>query len=294
MAYLQYRPTQTLFQYTSTDGFLGILRSKRLRLSDLRASNDPRELELGYERLMQALRTLLDDERQSENREGLSRLISSLAGYFERQQAFCCCFTLAVDELPMWGAYGQSYSGLAIGFRPSAILGIPGRVQQVQYLDAAQDKKFEELARNIAADVELYRNSKDILPWISAGANAVSVVMALKHQIWAYEKEIRIVYVQRIERPEGTISNFPVSKMPGGEPLFWREPLERTAGTRAVKYVEFPFGRFRDGKFDPARSIKTVIVGPNCSLSIAAVEAELKEQGFYDCVVKKSDCLIRV
>ena len=218
-----------------------------------------------------------------------------LTGYYDRLQAFCCWFSLAVDELPMWAAYGQSYSGLAIGFRPAAILGIPGRVQKVKYLDQPKEnEEFKELALKIAAQVDLHRDSNDIVPWISAGVDAIAATIALKHQIWAYEKEVRVVYVQRKERPEGALSKFPVSKMPKGELIYWREPLERKVGTRSVRYVEFPFGRFHDGKFDPARALKTIIVGPNCPLSATSVEAELKAQDFYDCVVKKSDYHIKV
>jgi hypothetical protein len=222
-------------------------------------------------------------------------MLGSLTGYFDRQQAFCGCFSLAVDELPMWAAYGQSYSGLAIGFRPAAILGIPGRVRKVKYLDPSkEDEEFKELALKIAAQVNLHRESNDIVPWISAGVDAIAATFALKHQIWAYEKEVRVVYVQGKERPEDGLAKFPVAKMPNGELIHWREPLERKSGTRSVQYVEFPFGRFHDGKFDPARAFKTIIVGPNCPLSVASVEAELKEQGFCDCVVRKSDCHIRV
>ncbi len=295
MAYLQYRPTQTLFQYTSADGLFGILRSKQLRFSDLRAANDPREIELGYERVMEALRAALEDEQQRANRIDLSRLVNDLTGYFERLQAFCACFSLAVDELPMWAAYGQSYSGLAMGFRPSAILGIPGRVQRVKYLDPSKENdEFKELALKVASHLHTHRETNQLEAWVSAAVDAIVTALASKHQIWAYEKEVRMVYVQRNARPEGALAKFAVTTTPKGEPMFWREPLERKVGTRSVGYLEFPFGRFRDGRFDFARALKTIIVGPNCPLSVAAVEAEVKEQGFYDCVVRKSECHIRV
>ncbi|MCF8533627.1 MAG: DUF2971 domain-containing protein [Reyranella sp.] len=295
MAYLQYRPTQTLFQYTSVDGLFGILRSKHLRLSDLRAANDPKELELGYERVMQALKAVMEHEIKGATRENLLRLVEHLSGYFDRIQPFCSCFSLAVDELPMWAAYGQSYSGLAIGFRPAAILCIPARVQRVKYLDPLKEtEEFKELALKIATRVGRNRNPNDIEQLVLASVDAVATTIALKHHIWAYEKEVRVVYTQLRERPEGALSMYPASMTPSGEPLYWREPLQRKVGTRSIMYVEFPFGRFRDGRIDPARALKTIIVGPNCSLSVADVEAELKEQGFYDCAVKKSDCHIRV
>ena len=294
MAFLEYRPTQTLFQYTSVEGFRGILRSKRLWLSDLRTANDPREIHLGFERMIRALAAGAGDEGRRVNGILMVSLVGQLTGYLERAQAFCSCFSLAADELPMWSAYGQSYGGLAVGFRPAAILSVPGRVQRVKYLEKSiEEEVFKEVASKIAAQVELYRAGQDLTSWIGAATDAIAAVLSLKHQIWSYEKEIRIVYVQRKERPNGSFANIPVSKGPGGVPLLWQAPLERLVGTRQVQYVAFPFGRFRDGRVDPSRAIKTVIVGPNCTLSVSAVEAELKAQGFVDFAVTKSDCHIR-
>lgn len=295
MAYLEYRPTQTLFQYTSVDGFLGILKSKRLWLSDLRAANDPREIELGFERVIRALAAGAGDEGRRVNGILLVSLVGQLTGYLKRAQAFCSCFSLAADELPMWSAYGQSYGGLAIGFRPAAILSVPGRVQRVKYLEKSiEEEVFQEAASKIAAQVELYRAGKGLTSWVGAATDAIAAALSLKHKIWSYEKEVRIVYVQRKERPNGSLANIPVSKGPSGEPILWQAPLERVVGTRPVQYVEFPFGRFRDGRVDPSRAIKTVIVGPNCSLTVPAVEAELTMHGFVDCSVVKSECQIRV
>jgi hypothetical protein len=294
MAYLEYRPNQTLFQYSSIDGLFGILRSKRLRLSDLASANDPRELKLGYEKVMQALEAVLRDEYQGAKGALLSRLVERLIGYYQGAQVFCGCFSMAADELPMWATYGANYSGLAIGFRPAALLSLPGRVQKVRYLDPSkEDGEFKALALDIAAQVDIHQRSRSPEPWISAGVDAITATTALKHTTWAYEKEIRLIYVQRRERPQGLADQIPTGSMSNDQVIYWREPLERTVGSRTIKYVEFPFGRIRGGKFDPARSLKTIIIGPNCPLSEADVGTALKEQGFDGCIVRRSECQIR-
>jgi hypothetical protein len=295
MAYLQYRPTQTLFQYTTVDGLFGILKSKKMWLSDLRRANDPREIDLGFEKIIEALKSVAQSEHRAAKAELLSHLIERLTGYFQNVQVFCTCFSLAVDELPMWAAYGQTYSGLALGFRPAALLSIPARVLRVNYLEPSNEAEvFKKIALDIATGVDLYFQSKTIESWIAAGLNAVTAMIGLKHQTWGYEKEVRVVYIQQKERPQGSLAKFPAAATPKGEPLYWREPHVRVVGNRSVNYVEFPFGRFQDGKADPARALKTIIIGPNCPLSIASVESELKEQGFQDCVVQKSRCHIRL
>jgi hypothetical protein len=293
MAYLEYRPQQELFQYTSVEGLFGILRSKHLWLSDLASANDPRELKLGYEKVTRALKLLLSKEYQGSKGTLLSHLIERLIGYHESAQFFCGCFSTAVDELPMWGAYGANYGGLAIGFRPVAILAIPARVQKVRYLDPSKDDDFRALALDIAAQVDVHERSGSLEPWISAAVDAITAITALKHSTWAYEKEVRLIYVQRTEQPQGLAARIPTGSLPNDEVVNWRPPLDRIAADRNVKYVSFPFGRFRNGKFDPARSLKTIIIGPNCPLSETEVSTALKEQGFDECSVRRSDCQIR-
>lgn len=294
MAYLEYRPTQPFFQYTSPEGLFGILRSKRLRLTDLASANDPREIKLGYEKVMQALESILQNEYQGPRGALLSHLVERLVGYYRSAQVFCGCFSLAVDELPMWGAYGSNYSGLAIGFRPTSLLAIPARVQKVRYLEPSkEDGEYKALALDIAAQVEAYEKSGNLVAWISAAVDAIAATTALKHASWAYEKEVRVIYIQRKERPQGLAARMPTASLPNQEEIHWREPSQRTDGRGIVQYVEFPFGRFRDGKAEPARSLQSIIVGPKCPLSEGEVGRELEQQGFYDCTVRRSACQIR-
>jgi hypothetical protein len=273
----------------------GTVRSKHIWLSDLRFANDPRELELGYENVISGLRSVLQSEHREPKRNLLSHLVDRLIAYFQGIQVFCSCFSQAVDELPMWAAYGRNYSGLAIGFRPAALLGIPARVQQVKYLDPSNENdEFKNLALGIATQVEICQQSNAVEPWISAVVDAITATTALKHQIWAYEKEVRLICAQRKEPPQGLAAKFPVSSLPNDKLIYWREPIERKARGNSVNYIEFPFGRFKDGNFDPTRSLKTTIIGPHCPLTVTSVESELREQGFYDCNVRKSNCQIRL
>jgi hypothetical protein len=119
----------------------------------------------------------------------------------------------------MWGAYGQNYKGLAIGFRPGAIVGMPGRVQRVKYLDPSNaTKEFDAIAKAIADQFNDNTASSDIAPTIVAAAGAAATATALKHQSWAYENEVRLVYAQPRQGPVDALGKaIPMTLLPGGD-----------------------------------------------------------------------------
>jgi hypothetical protein len=295
MAFLEYKPTTTLFQYCSPDAFLGILRSKQLWLSDLASANDPREIRLGYEHFIEAVKSVRQNEYRGVRGQFLSKLADQLATYHKNSRAFCCCFSMAVDELPMWAAYGANYGGLAIGFRPTAVLDMPGRIQKVVYVNENTCEDFRRLVFDIAGAFDGTHDPDDLDYWIAAIVGAHSAATALKHETWQYEREVRMIHMRRIAAPEKDEDPmFSITDLlPDGKPIIWASPLERSSGTKSIKYLQFPFGRFRKGRFDPSRAIERVIVGPNCPLSPADVTEAMKEHGFEGFNVEKSICKIR-
>ena len=292
MAYPEYLPKQTLYHYTSLDGLSAIAKSKCLRLSDLASANDPREVHLGREKVFVALRSVLDDEHKAGKGANLLHLILRLIAYFDGVQIFCCCLSMAGDALPMWNAYGANYGGVSIGFRPRAIMDMTGRIQKVKYLDTANEGDFRSLARDIAAQLQTIGSSSE-LEKRRAGISAICAATALKHNTWSYEVEVRLIYVQRRERPQDESARIPVSLSADGKPVGWRQPSERLLGGETVKYFDFPFGRFEKGSYDPTRSIECVVIGPKCPLSVKEVHELLKAHGFDDFTVRPSNCQIR-
>jgi hypothetical protein len=132
------------------------------------------------------------------------------------------------------------------------------------------------------------------LPWIEAAVMAITAVTAAKHATWSYEREIRLIHIRRATPPSDPLTaSIPTGELPNGEPIRWMPPLARSVGGKTVHYLEFPFGRFRGVSFDPGRSLKTVIIGPNCPLTKNDVVAALETNGFVDCAVEQSRCQIR-
>lgn len=118
---------------------------------------------------------------------------------------------------------------------------------------------------------------------------------ANKHFSWAYEDEVRLVHMQTIAPPQSDWHQVLewTGMLPDGHPIKWLEPLRRSTTVSEVNFLAFPFGRFRNGAFDPTCAIAEVIIGPKCTLTSDSVTSALAEQGFQNVVVVKSDCQIR-
>jgi len=297
MAFLEFKPTQILYKYCSSDGFLGMIKSKRLWFSDLASANDPREIKLGYERLQEAIELIRKENYKGEQGAFLSVLSEHLTRVYKSQRAFCSCLSLVADDLPMWNAYGENYSGLVIGFRPTSLFDTPGRLQKVKYLKYETIEEYRDFVLDLASKFDrLGHAATDLTYWVPAAAAVFAALTALKHTTWSYEQEVRLVYTQKKQAPESSddlISSI-IGQWPDGKLIKWTEPLKRVdKNGNAVGYLEFPFGKFRRGAYSTERAIKSIILGPKCPHSIGDVSTAMKEAGFGDFEVVASVCQIR-
>jgi len=288
MAFLEYTPKQTLFQFCSIDSFRSVLASKVIWCTDLESSNDPRELKLGIQHFIEAVNFVRRVEYSGPAGQFLDKIADELTSGSRRQQAFCACFTLLSDELPMWREYGDNCRGVAIGFRPTAIISMPGRIQRVRYLNADTAEDFRRLIRELVSHFDPKHSPNDVKYWVTATSSLLAAMTALKHHTWDYEKEIRFVFMQgRNADPK-----IPISYFADGKPIFWEKPLSRTRAAELIEYKAFQFGRRRQAN-DPSRSISQVVIGPRCELSTDEVIAELRKNGFEEFSVTSSECSVR-
>lgn len=290
MAYFEYQPTSPLYCYTNSEGFHGILRSKKLWLSDITASNDPRELQLGQDLLAEAVKKFKDNDVVGVSNRDMAGFLADLFRLQRQATLYACCFALDGDELPMWREYAAGGLGVSIGFRPTAISSIPGRIQLVRY---AEDDVAEFL-RSMVLKLAAVMGKPQTLPRILAAAEALAVMSSLKHRSWKYEREVRIIFNQRNGKPDPQeFLTQLVSEHPDGRKILWREPLVRHARSRDVQYFEFDYGRYSKGTADPRRSIEFVYRGPKCEMSVAEINALLVSEGFVGFKVLRSECAIQ-
>ncbi len=295
MGFQEFTPRGTVFHYCSPSAFTGITDNKELWFSSLETSNDPRELKLGYVYLLRALKEVAESTETAQDREFFHAFYQQTLPWYSGTDVFCCCFTASRDALPMWGAYGSDYKGLSIGFRPTGLFDIPARIQKVKYIGPDTSSEFADVIREVMARMRV--QSADWINQISAVVEPACKVFATKHNTWSYEEEIRLTHVQRRERPERCISDLidvrRIGAFPDGTDVLWSEPLVRIAGSSAVRYKIFKFGRYAGGASDHRSAIKEVIIGPLCELSISDVERSLCAGGYRDVLVTKSRCMIR-
>jgi len=290
MAFLEYSPTKTLYQFSSVDGFRGIITSKELWCTDLSAANDPRELELGTTLFLEAMKFVRENEYKGAIGNFLDDIQKRVTDYRRNQQTFCACFSLVKDDLPMWREYGSNYAGIAIGFRPTAITAMPGRIQKVRYLNPDTQEEFRQLVRDMASKFDPQRNLSDALYWLDAAVGAFTAITSLKHQSWTYEKEIRFVFAQS-RKDHG--SRLPTAEFSDHSPVYWAKPLNRSRLNTLVDYMAFPFGRRKSGASDCSKAIERVVLGPRCALTEEEVRYLLEFNGYQNFEIDKSDCQIR-
>jgi Protein of unknown function (DUF2971) len=290
MAFLEYRPTETLYQFCSVEAFRGIAASKELWCSDLAAANDPREMVLGYEHFLSAMKFVRENEYKGPLGIFLAAIQKRVAEYRDSQQTFCTCFSPVKDDLPMWREYGGNYTGLAIGFRPTAIASMPGRIQKVKYLNPNTAEDFRQHVRDIAAKFDPQRSQNDFLYRLEAGVSSFTAITALKHHSWAYEKEIRFIHAQ-LRKPQREMPQ--IAEFSDETAVLWSKPLSRPGQNGFVDYKAFPFGRRKDRTSDSTRAIHRIVIGPRCSLTETEIRTLLEKNGYAGFKIEKSDCQIR-
>lgn len=290
MAYYHYKPNSALYHYTDTNAFLNIIKSKKIWLTDSASLNDPREIDLGMEHFSNAIDQYRDGTIHGVNKGSLHELYNDIHDARKRSVLYACCFSTEGDSLPMWRLYTNEGSGVVIGFRPTALSSTPGRVLLVRYDDDRIEDYYRQIVLKSAQNISA---SKSLERAIMAG-EIFALLSAVKHKSWSYEKEVRIIYNQRLLRPDDPKS---WTKYTGihenGDLMEWTEPLTREGKDGAVHYFAFPYGKSKGNTPLHSMSIESVTIGPNCTMSVEDVEKILTMEGFQHFNVLKSECQYR-
>jgi hypothetical protein len=297
LAYLEYTPNSILYHYTSNQGFMGIVGSKKIWLTSLDGSNDPREISFPKELVLNILRIL----RRGEFSDTLGIMISILWAHIEsalKSQAFyTASFSTKKDELELWREYADRGSGVCIGFRPRGLTDMHCRIHKVQYISSSDldnelyyqmiefIKPLEYLSLN-----EGKRGSEPAV--FEAIGNILSKIHSIKTKNWQNENEVRLSFAAPKSRPSEA-DDIGVTQLPDGRSVKWTAPNRRQSGGNEVGYYQLPFGKYIDGRYDWSRSIESITIGSNSELSIEKIEGALELNGFCDYNISRSDCLFK-
>lgn len=269
---------------------MGITRTKKLWMSELTKTNDPREIHFGLDQALEAIRELRQGPLKGNDVVFLPLFWAKLKGFSANSYLFTTCFTPFGDELPMWLGYTPDASGLSIGFRPRAIKDMHGRLQQVEYVKPTDSSNITAAVRAVASVFPETKGLRDDEFWLVAISMLYSKISSCKHSSWAYEREVRLCFSEQQERL-GDVQ--PVSEVRGRNVVVWVEPKFRSRGEETIPYIEMPFGKLAGDAHDPTRAIENVILGPKCKMTVLDVQVHLTEEGYRDFSVSVSDCRVR-
>ncbi len=299
---------ECVYHYTSVDAFEKMLREMKKResneltfwASNIHYMNDPNEMSFLYEELIKELPGLekdldikdmpfsiflsMRDEHQAFSIDFLKDIKDSVFnGIFK--SAFAVSFTKNKDYLPMWSLYGGGGSGLCLEFRYDALKEHFSDKEKYAYTTDLLEMHYYirelEVWPKIAAFYKYYHDQlalaeegKDPLSLCRSFISRVLLEMSpsLKHESYAYEKEVRLFYKMILPGDADDIMAKATIEPVNKKYKQLGMPKVRVRNGILIPYMELSI---------PIEFISKVIVGPtsNPQLQSEALKVFLKEVG---------------
>jgi hypothetical protein len=250
---------QDLFHYTTLSGFLGIVESREIWLTDFRYLNDITELSL-------MLNEVAEQLKHEPNRYGTAwdHYLKSWLKFESMGGSFLgvASFSQNDDDLDQWRGYGLGGRGVALRFDRDRLekLATSKHFELTECVYSVEDMKAHTEAQiaQVPGPGQLGMSSRAEAIQLISGHFA-SLAARYKHVAFKNENEVRLISPR-----QGRSSYF---DMGSGSP-----PLQfRPGATTVIPYVTFPI-------IDDQGSLITgAVVGPTerPDLSKAAVKAAL-------------------
>jgi Protein of unknown function (DUF2971) len=142
------KPPDLLYHYTTSEGFIGILKSKELWATKIHFMNDSNELRYAIEMTNEEIEIQIDNHDRPRDPVELERMLSELK-LIERVNVAVACFSEHGDQLGQWRGYTTNGIGFSLGFESSALANIaktyPGIFAPCVYTQGDQRDLIKEL-----------------------------------------------------------------------------------------------------------------------------------------------------
>jgi len=185
-----------LYHYTTTEGLVGIVKSRGLFATDVQYMNDASELKYSFQ--------LFDDmarELQKRDIGGSKVFVEQLQRFFSTTAptitAFAACMCVDGDLLSQWRGYGAIGGGYALGFDVALLKEIGQRqrydLYKVVYAVNDQRQRLERALNeqlNVMRGTPGARVSSDVMAF---AGEVLSSLVQLKHPHFQEEREWRTV-----------------------------------------------------------------------------------------------------
>lgn len=250
------------YHYTTVVGGHGIIRSRRVWLTDYRFLNDKQELKQGYTHFVAALPEAL-------------RASFERAFLWHDQFNHHCVLSLSHSPkiLSQWRAYADDATGLALGFSEkflkfAKIQLVPCRYESHESYALTLVAKHLPLVEAVHKARQEYPAENDFMDWIREQRQdfylLVEDLIALKNPAFVEEQEVRAIRC-----------------------VEFNNVLTRVSGQVIVPYVEANFWEDDEALSYMAVVIPEIWLGPKCSqLNVVGVRAI----NLGMCMVNRYDC----
>lgn len=207
------------YHYTTVAGGHGIIRSRRVWLTDYRFLNDKQELKQGYSHFVAAIPQLLRDSFKS-------------AFHWHDQFNHHCVLSLSRSPkiLSQWRAYAADATGLALGFREQFLRFAEIELVSCQY-ESHESYGPKLVEKHIAFLEKVHKSRTDLIAenefmdWIRDNRESfyklARDLIALKNPAFAEEQEVRAIRCVQHSKVLTRVSDKVI--VPYVEANFWRE-----------------------------------------------------------------------
>lgn len=277
---------KNIYHYCTVESLKQILKNKTLRLSDIRKSNDSKELDFLFDSYCEYL--LKTDDYSDSAKLKVNALKYDKKIQFENTVFLVSCFSKKPDDLHMWSCYGNK--GVNIEFDKKALkkhlnrirVGVPHETRK-EWPSITSGTPVLEMA-----EVE-YKNEKTISEYFKKNFSNDSEDFfqlfknspKIKSDFFACEKEIRVIYCY-ISSPDSDKTNF----------LSYTDDFGNIKG-------QIPFDSTCNGEYQhkmvldipiPVGLIKSITIGPNSTATKEDIGELLYINGIdkYSIEIKKS------
>lgn len=273
-----------LYHYCSMESFEAIVRSGRIRLSDINMMNDFSEISWGYKIFEEAASRILAREDQNSdlpNRDFFDAIDAQLASAQLSMHPLLACFSTERDVLSQWRGYANDGTGVCIGFSGHKLLNCCATFFKCQYDYEIQVEQM--IGRLISA----YQIGSEFSPQDHA-EHLFGYLPSLKNPAFIEEGEVRAVHLLQVSVTE---NGFELTD-PGGQEfgkdaaICSVEFQIRDGGV--VPYIDIPF---YDGK--PDGEITNVTLGPKNVNFPGNISAMLMRYGYKKVTILRSQATYR-
>lgn len=295
---------KTLYHYCSLDTFLNIIRSSSIWLSDIKKSNDSRELSWFRQ---QYYYYILKKYNETANKEvkSVCEIILSIApkdnfpdcpawllpvsgttaqqaiDLFNSLRVYAFCLTELSDSLGQWRGYANDGKGVAIGFSRKYFASLAGYgllcpIFNFMLGSVSYEDNFNNLFDKIFDMCDISKTSEFVVKNMTSITHAAAMY---KHPSFKEEKEWRIIYAMDDHFTSNKILNF--------------DKFDSVATDTYKKHFDTPTIEYavKDDRIVPhieigiknlSNAINSITLGPKCNTTEGDIRHILVRFGLSD------------